>query len=376
MSTIGKIILNPDKGQTPSSHDESPPLKASSSRVQDAFGQFIAKGKEKFYLHAKADNNRSYIQENPYIPGTLSILTFPLDLAALIKDFICAKINNDTSAQLDISVRIAMLPLGVGYRFASCLVSLVEFLSLLHPFERGLRTFGPTILTIAKIVNIAALALWSLELIFESVGLYKNVSFYNELSSVNPYGDRRDKSIAFLKKNFLEITESENQSLQDSKKLKKLKMVKQAKLEHRIRPWAVAKLKQDLINLDLSTREGERTADNLLKMVNTQVHKKLLVNVLGVTGALLGLISISLTLLAVPGLIPLIAFTLFCVLTTARYLVTAGMLEHEGWSFSVTECIPDFIKNIASKIKCSAERGLAHLQDYSKGQKRLEIKAH
>jgi hypothetical protein len=338
----------------------------------------VANAKKKLHKKAIENADGSWIKEDPYIPSITSLITAPLDLVFLLKDFIYAKINHDKIAQIDLAARIALFPLGIAYQAASFLITIAEFISIFHPFQYVLSQLGLIVLTCAKAVNVLALGLWTLEFIFESFGLYKNTTFYLKLDAQNPYNNTPAKSIEFLKKTFFELSQKERQHLNSTRYIveeEKLRIVKKMHLEHRIRPWAVKKLQNGLINLDLTTKEGERKARDLLKMVETQAHKKLLVNLLGITGALFGIISICLTLLATPGILPLSVFLLFCSLTTSRYLVTTGMLEHEGWHFSVSDCIPNFVKTVANKIKCSAERGLNHCRDYLKGRQRLEIKA-
>lgn len=130
------------------------------------------------------------------------------------------------------------------------------------------------------------------------------------------------------------------------------------KLERRIRPWCYAEIQKELNStielLDsfhpTEVREGKRKADVICKLIETQIHKKRLLHIMGLIGGALSIALLIVSTLTLPWTTPLILLVAFYGLSTIQYIAYAGLLDNPGWKFTASSCIPKGIKNTAAKI--------------------------
>lgn len=358
-----------------------------SNKIRGVFTNASKKIQEKYAnLKESALKNGkpgSWVYEDLRIPGTTSILSAPFDLMVICKDFIKASAHNDTEAQLDLALRISVLPLGFLYSLTKVFINIIDFLSLFHLSK--LITLNSAMTLFARGLNFVGLGLSTIEFILESISLFKSVSFFLSIFSFKNDDKNALENLNALKIRYFTISNDEEKNLQKIAKKKDLNIedlrarllkIKENKLMHRIRPWAAEKLKEAFKKglLEEGSELNLDEAKELLYSIKAQSVKKAIVNLVGVASLLLALIYFILIIVEVPFIIPLILFGAFFALSMTRYLLAKGTLEQNGFQFSLSDCVPQFVKNGYKKTTELAKRALTHLQDSLREQKYLEIR--
>jgi hypothetical protein len=113
----------------------------------------------------------------------------------------------------------------------------------------------------------------------------------------------------------------------------------------------VPELIQEFGRTSSRTRTAWRARScELLKDVQIQSQKKMLMHVIGLLGNLICIAGLIAMLCGCPYVIPLALLIIGGVICTARYGFSLGMIHTYGWSFDAGNLIPDRIKAVYQKI--------------------------
>lgn len=346
-----------------------------SAKIKEIFTQFsskiqtMLKNAEDKALNIKLG---SWITENLHVPGTASLLSAPFDFFYLVKYLFAACVHGDKESQIDFLLRLVVFPFGLLYRASSVVINLIEVLSF---FKLAcISRVNSYFIEVVKTLNIIGIFLSTIELAFESFSLFKTFKFYVKILN------EKDQ-LQFIKDQYFSLDNKEEETIQalaakkssDVESLRKrFYKIKESSLMHRIRPKAVERLKQ-------SFEQGaidENTSKELTKIVETQLQKKLVLHAIGIVAIILGLISLVYLLLGAPALLTFVILSASIGLSITRLLLQKGLLDQEGWKFSISACLPPFVKKGAEKITEIAKQALTRFQDYLEEQKGLGIGVH
>ncbi len=134
--------------------------------------------------------------------------------------------------------------------------------------------------------------------------------------------------------------------------------MKKRELERRVHPWLANKIEnslpqilQDLESPEQAKRtEAKEKAALIFKNIKIQSQKKLLIHTIGLIAVLITVAGLIAGCLSCPFMIPFILLLLGGILACVRYNLHRGLMDSEGWDFSVSNCIPDIIKQIYKMI--------------------------
>lgn len=341
-----------------------------------------------------ADGKKKWFFDDSYMPGVMGLFTAPLKFIELWMSYATAAARNDKEAQADILLRLSTLPLGCIYTSTSLASTLVQFLSFFNLKNLSpLRAFSPFI---TSALNAFGLVLSVIEFALEIFGLYKDGKFLSLIKGC----DEDDKSIKAallnLKERYFSLSMDELQILVNITEKKgytgrsaidlgaKWLQTKESELAHRIRPWAVQKLKDKISEGLLENLEGPgkiQEARELLNILRVQSEKKILVHAIGLIGIAFSIAALGLMLATCPWAIPISLAILCIIFSIGRILIADGTLDQEGWRFSFSDCIPKWMKQGWEKITRLAKGVLACHPSYPEGQKYpnmqdLQVKDH
>ncbi len=136
---------------------------------------------------------------------------------------------------------------------------------------------------------------------------------------------------------------------------------KKHNLARRVQPWCATQMEKQIPSLlktlkSKHSKKQERAIEKSLKLFETmriQTKKKLLLHVVGIIAALFLILTSTVLTLCVTGYAaPIVLIVLGILLTTTRFALHTGFVEHAGWHFSLEECfkasLPDFAQKTAS----------------------------
>ncbi len=134
--------------------------------------------------------------------------------------------------------------------------------------------------------------------------------------------------------------------------------MKKRELERRVQPWLANRIEnslpqilQDLESPEQSKRtEAKEKAALIFKNIKVQSQKKLLIHTVGLLAVLITVAGLIAGCLSCPFMIPFILLVLGGMLAFVRYHLHRGLMDSEGWDFSVSNCIPDIVKQIYKMI--------------------------
>ncbi|MBI2743227.1 MAG: hypothetical protein HYX48_04845 [Chlamydiales bacterium] len=327
----------------------------------------------------KALRVRHYEAGRIHLPAMSNIIFTPIDIITTILAWTKAKVTGDDEGQFDAQLRMAGMPLSLMHA-ASALFSIcvqiglaleISFAGLMKPFTDLLTT--PTLLF--------GLGLCLIETGYESVWIKrarKVVNFANreenqqdqQLIATLSYFDQKylaltpaeeGKIRVFVQTNFSKMTE-EAQRQKEVEFAANLLGVKRVNLERRVRPWCAEKLSVELEPLievlgskttSFAKRMQARAeAVQLIKMIDMQGKKNMLVHVIGVTALALSGVGFACSIIACPFIVPLILLIAGGVIGIVGFFYGQGIIDEKDWSFSWKSSfgpLYELIGNITSK---------------------------
>jgi hypothetical protein len=157
-----------------------------------------------------------------------------------------------------------------------------------------------------------------------------------------------------IKQSFPVATETEKEAAASEKKTLMLS-VKKADLDRRVRPWMREKIEKELNPIlenlkspNASVRHDALIkADLLMKNIDIQSKKILLIHVISLVAIILCAIGLIATIAGCPYLIPLILLGAAGIIGYGNYIYSQGTLDEEGWRFSKKKAIPSWITAIS-----------------------------
>jgi hypothetical protein len=134
---------------------------------------------------------------------------------------------------------------------------------------------------------------------------------------------------------------------------------KQAKLTRRVQPWLQERIAADLPKLITDLESGiparEKAAiekaEALFTNIKIQSDKKLLIHTLGMLAVLFTVAGLIAGCISCPFLVPLVILLCGTGLAIARGLTYSGSINLEGWNFSLSECLPECLKQKTKEIE-------------------------
>jgi hypothetical protein len=188
--------------------------------------------------------------------------------------------------------------------------------------------------------------------------------FEKEYLTLSP--EATQKIITYVETKFPDLGEEEkNAKIVET--TQQMLGAKRASLDRRVRPWCGQKIADELLPLLCKLRspltpknEKEQTnieAQKLLKTIDIQAKKKLLVHTLAIIAIALTIIGAILTLVAAPYLLPLVLMGMGGAFAMTRYFLINGLQDEEGWNFSVKKCLPNFVIRAFESIRNCLNNG-------------------
>jgi hypothetical protein len=288
------------------------------------------------------------------LPGVSSLIFTPIDCICAIFDWIKADAEHNEEAKWALKVRFAAMPLSFFYGVFSFFTTVFQvgaFLKLnweLLP-THVLAAFAWPILALGIVIAAIGSAL-------ESFGIYKQVQLLTKLHDpANKETQYQD--LAYIQENFFTLNLAEQALIELNGKdynEEELLHVKKTTLAGRVHPWLVEKIETDLNKIlrglgsddPLIRSVAHERAEKLLKSIDFQAKKKLMIHIIGLFALALTTIGLILTHTLCP---PLVIFTLVGLgvfLGVSRMLLAKGFFSTEGWSFSAFNCLPEFIQKL------------------------------
>jgi hypothetical protein len=255
------------------------------------------------------------------VPGITNIVYAPYELYSEIKAAHQAFKIRDGEGFIENSLRIIEAP----FSFSNALLQL-SWYGIYFFNSPALQNTLQTTSLLTSSIAAAGFVLCAIETVLETIGLIRTVNF--------------------LKTN----------SLSDHAYLTHMK---KHELAHRVHPWladrieeTLPQIQQGLQSQDPSKRaEAKETTAAILKNVKIQSQKKLLIHVIGLLAALITIAGLIAGCGACPFIIPFVILVVGGVLSLVRYYLQCGLMDVEGWNFSVANCIPEIVKKAFAEKK-------------------------
>lgn len=308
------------------------------------------------YSHLKSNSERKKIQ--PYqafatsnTPGISNIAYSPYDVYTSGKSFFESNTTNDTETQIDSGIRLA----GTPFSFANSFTSILDILATLKVLYISSRPLMAT-------NYITGLILCGIELIVESIGLKRELSFEKEwirpiehLLKKEELTDEEQTEmnvhLSKLYEKYFELTEDElleiENNLPEDCSFAEIKQhignalnTKYKDLARRVDASCAQRLFSHYQELKTGMVEGIKSSLEVVTDVDIQKTKKILLHTIGIIALGLTIVGLTFGLLGFPPALIfafLIGGALFGIV---RYAIAKGLLPTERWHFEVQRLNP------------------------------------
>lgn len=208
---------------------------------------------------------------------------------------------------------------------------------------------------VAKLIvgpySVFYFVLAAFKLIVESINLSRSWRLLRKIEGNEPF-----QVIETLRARFLSIegkeaiaieTLAQNgcSSASSTELSEKVLKMKYEELETRVAPWCAEELKNSLNGPEQTALQTE----TLIKTVEIQVKKKILIQVLTILSILFFTVATLLAFIAISASgIPLALSIIGLLLFIVAKLAEKGALTQRGWNFSPLDCIPESLKKAFS----------------------------
>lgn len=318
-----------------------------------------------------------------YVPGVTTLLTLPVEVVGLVKQWIDARFSQDKETKDNILRRVKVLPPALICAAVSILTTVVNVGALFHAFITLAK--APLLAVCVGAVNVLALGLAAVELFLQGQDFQKELKFFEELGGFDPTDQSMVEVLSalgskYIQQNSIELSTQtrtairtlskkdsnlENISTKEEEELTRLLIRDVAQkpnyLKHRVRSFAFEELKTALDSgvldrlTDSTATPTEKAAalkegHALLQMLRTQNKKKILVHAFGMATALTAIVSLGLLFTTCPWIIPIALMGAYGVAYGGMFLIARGALDQKGWSFSLQACLPKPVQSVIEKI--------------------------
>lgn len=321
------------------------------------------------------------------MPSMLDTILVPFKLTSDFYKLAKVKLLKNPEQEIDTALRIISGPL-------SFTTGVLAVLQAVMQFGMATRIHVPSwVITIT--FSILGIIVCLFDLIQELIGIGRQFSLRKKLKVNNwknlPEGSKQRaalvaQNLRFIRSNWLTINNNEITHLNNvveenypgtnKQKFKKYNELllefdqgKRFNLASRIAPWLVTEF--DLVDETFlqQVEQGESTACNkaeqLLKEVDTQIKKKLIVHIVGIVSLILTVAGLILLSCGFPVFLPLALTSLGAAVGITRYLLGDGFFNQRGWGFSPSKCLPSWAQdNLVKRLimKPIAQQGGSTLQ--------------
>lgn len=217
-------------------------------------------------------------------------------------------------------------------------------------------------------IGIALLALTAVQIVYETVNMVRVCRLIERVAKART----PEEKLEILRARFFGVSAVQHKQLQayvDKLKqsgvsdavlaerynhiIEKLLAVKYAELSRRVAPWCAKELNDQLQGLLLDLKSSDPKvramtcirANTLLDDVKTQCLKKLLVHFVGLISLGFFVLSMILLYAAFPIGAAITTISILGVIySIAHHLLDQGLLTQRGWNFSLSACLPEFLR--------------------------------
>ncbi len=274
-------------------------------------------------------------------PGIISSISLFSSLIDDIKFLIYSWKTKDNEGRLEGWIRVFNLPIGI----ASSLERLISFFMALAS--------GITLITLSLSAAVTGFVFLAIEFGLELWRLIRTLNFSHEYAIgkthnlIKELDNKKTNLEKFRKKHGFAPTDSKSamQTELADRSIKRIhndyfntttsgkQLIMTSRLDRIIRPFAVEILRKDNLCPKIEKKE-------LIKLLNSQINKTILVNIVGLTAILLATASLALCFIGFPPMIFVTLGLIGFAIEFSRYLAPPILLDHRGWHPNFYECLP------------------------------------
>ena len=281
--------------------------------------------------------NKFYIDSSS-LPGLFQCLSFPYEFLHSTYSLLRAKADKNREAIIDLKLNL----------FTISANSLYSFFLLIKILSRVEALFSRTFLGIVYLAPITGISACLITGGVSLRNLKRQFRFYAKCK----------KNLKLLKENPSDISGLKflQKYTGTSSQLDKVAM---SRLANRIKPWLAEQIARELPSLMNNIQQSQNLtlkkesitkAIALITTIKKQSEKKLIQETLFLIANIVLISAFATILLGQPYLIPLALFAINMFILIFNYIFSSGTLNHAGWEFRATECIPQWMKTLSKQI--------------------------